>query len=67
LAGRQQALIEVDRAGNIVAGVAISWDRHRQAEGLEIGPDLTLHIADERNRQDGRWTTYARIDTAGSG
>lgn len=67
LAGRQQALIEVDRAGNIVAGVAISRDRHRQAEGLEIGPDLTLHIADERNRQDGRWTTYARIDTAGSG
>jgi uncharacterized protein YjiK len=67
LAGRQQALIEVDRAGNVVAAVALSGDRHRQPEGLEIGLDLTLHIADERNRQRARWTTYARIDMAGSG
>jgi uncharacterized protein YjiK len=67
LAGRQQAIIEVDRAGNVVAGVGLPRSRHRQPEGLEIGPDLTLHIADERNRRDARWTTYARVDTAGSG
>lgn len=54
-----RALLEIDRSGRVVAGVGLSRSRHPQAEGLEIGPDGTLYVADEENADDARLTVYA--------
>jgi uncharacterized protein YjiK len=56
-----ESLIEVDRNGNVLAGVRLSRSRHPQPEGLAFGPDGTLYIADERNGQDARITAYERV------
>ena len=47
LAGRQHALAEVEPNGNVVAVTRLSAKRHRQPEGLAIGPAGELIIADE--------------------
>lgn len=61
-----ETLVEIDRAGRVLAGVELSKGRHPQPEGLEFGPDGTLYISDEENHQDARLTAYARTgDTAG--
>jgi len=65
LAGRQAALIEVDRSGRIVFGVRLSKARHPQAEGLAFGPDGTLFIADEESGRDARLTVYAQLPVSG--
>ncbi|HET9949862.1 MAG TPA: hypothetical protein VFQ22_13155 [Longimicrobiales bacterium] len=54
-----EALLEVDRSGRVLAGLALSPSRHRQPEGLAFAPDGTLWIADEQNRQDAHITGYA--------
>ena len=61
VSGRHRAVIEVDRTGRILAGFALSRNRHPQSEGLAFGPDGTLYISDERNRGDARVTAYARL------
>lgn len=60
-----EALLEIDRSGRVVAGVALSRSRHPQAEGLEIGSDGTLYIADEENADDARLTAYAPEGSGG--
>ena len=65
LAGRQESLIEIDRAGRILAGVELSANRHPQPEGLAFGPDGTLFIADERNGRAARITAYGRPGSGG--
>lgn len=60
-----EALLEIDRSGRVVAGVALSRSRHPQAEGLEIGSDGTLYIADEENADDARLTVYAPEGSGG--
>ena len=61
LSGRDEALIEVDRSGRIIAGIQLSGRRHPQAEGLAFGPDGTLYISDEKSGNDARLTAYGRI------
>lgn len=58
LSATGSALLEVDRTGRVLAGVALSPDRHRQPEGLAFGPDGTLYIADEGDGRDARVTAY---------
>ncbi len=58
LSARQNALIEVDPEAGLLAAVRLSEGRHPQAEGLAIGPDGTLFVADERNGKDPRVTAY---------
>lgn len=54
-----EAIIEVDGEGRILGGVALSPERHPQAEGLALGPDGSLLIADEKNDNDAaRLTRY---------
>ena len=66
VAAAEEKLIEVDRSGRIVAGVRLPRNRHPQPEGLAIGPDGTLYIADEQNGQDARITLYALRPTDGA-
>ena len=59
LSGRDDALIEVDRDGGLVAAVELRGGRHPQSEGLAIGPDGTIYISDEKNGKEPRLTAYA--------
>jgi uncharacterized protein YjiK len=47
LAGRQRALAEVTRDGEVIAVTSLAAKRHRQPEGLAIGANGELIIADE--------------------
>lgn len=58
VAAREEAMIEVSEEGEIIAGVKLARRRHAQAEGLAIGPDGTLFIADEQNGRSARITMY---------
>lgn len=58
ISGRDDALIEVDRDGRVVAAVDLRGGRHPQSEGLAIGPDGTIYISDERNGKAPRLTAY---------
>ena len=51
-------MIEVSEEGQIIAGFKLARRRHAQAEGLAIGPDGTLFIADEQNGRSARITMY---------
>lgn len=62
LSATAHALVEVDRAGVVLDGVTLSPDRHRQPEGLALGSDGTLYIADEADGRDARLTGYARLE-----
>jgi uncharacterized protein YjiK len=59
LAGPQRLYAEVDSAGRVLGGGALSVDRHRQPEGIAIAPDLTLLISDEAAKQAATITGYA--------
>jgi uncharacterized protein YjiK len=65
VSGRNEALIEVSRDGRVVAGIRLRKGRHPQSEGLAIGTDGTLYIADEKNGQDARLSVYARHPAGG--
>jgi uncharacterized protein YjiK len=60
-----EALIEVDRAGRVLAGVDLDNDQHPQTEGLAFGPDGTLYLADEQNGAAARVTAYAQVRAFG--
>jgi uncharacterized protein YjiK len=61
-----EALVEIDRSGRVLSGVALSRRRHPQPEGLAFGADGTLFVADERNDGDARLTSYARVGPGGT-
>jgi uncharacterized protein YjiK len=54
-----EALIEVNEAGRVIAGVDLPGRRHPQTEGLAFGADGTLWMSDEQNGQPGQVTAYA--------
>lgn len=58
LSGRDDAIVEVDRRGRVLATVDLRAGRHPQSEGIEIGPDGLLYIADEKNGKEPRLTVY---------
>jgi len=60
VSGRDEAIIEVDRSGRVLAAQRLSRKRHPQSEGIEYGPDGTLYVADERGSKRARLTAYAR-------
>ncbi|MGY8778378.1 MAG: SdiA-regulated domain-containing protein [Longimicrobiales bacterium] len=60
LSGRNDAIIEVDRAGQVVGAVLLSKGRHPQSEGIAFGPDGSLYVSDEKNGKAARLTSYIR-------
>lgn len=58
ISGRDDALIEVDRDGRLMAAFELRGGRHPQSEGLEIGPNGTMYISDEKNGKEPRLTAY---------
>jgi uncharacterized protein YjiK len=60
ISARQEAILEITGAGQVVSAFHLGSRRHPQAEGISFLPDRTLLLADER--QDGRAhvTAYAR-------
>ncbi len=57
-AAQEEALIEVTLEGEVVDGLHLNPRRHAQSEGLAIGRDGTLYVADEKNGRDARITLY---------
>ena len=60
ISARQEAILEITGAGQVVSGFRLGSRRHPQAEGISFLPDRTLLLVDER--QDGRahLAAYAR-------
>ena len=59
VASHQQALVETDAAGVVVAALRLPLpERHRQPEGLAIAPDGRLIIADEGGKGRARLGVY---------
>jgi uncharacterized protein YjiK len=59
LAGPERAFAEVDSTGRVLGGGKLDPKRHRQPEGIAVGPDLTLFISDEGAGKDAALTAYA--------
>lgn len=65
LAARERLLVEVERSGRVRAIVRLPRERHPQAEGLAIGADGTLYLADEARGGDPAYLTwYAPLPAA---
>lgn len=60
-----ESLLEVARDGRVLGGVDLGRRSHPQPEGLEMGSDGTLYVADEENEEDARLTAYAPREGAG--
>lgn len=60
LAGRQHAVAEITPDGTLVGVSRIRRRDHRQAEGLALGADGSLMIADEGAGRRGSLTVYRR-------
>jgi uncharacterized protein YjiK len=60
LAGREHAIAEITSQGQVVAVARLRRADHRQAEGLAVGADGALLIADEGAGRRGTVTVYRR-------
>jgi uncharacterized protein YjiK len=58
VAARERAVVELSPDGSIVAGATLARRRHQQPEGIAIGSDRTLFIADEGEGRRGTLTSY---------
>jgi uncharacterized protein YjiK len=65
LAARQEQILEITAAGEVVSVFRLSKSRHPRPEGLEIAPGGLLLMADERDEADARVTVYARRPAPG--
>ena len=61
VSARQEAILEITAAGQVVSAFRLGSRRHPQAEGISFLLDGTLLLADES--QDGRAhiTAYSRV------
>ncbi|MEM7417014.1 MAG: SdiA-regulated domain-containing protein [Gemmatimonadota bacterium] len=59
LSARDDAIIEIDGSGTVLAGVELRSGRHPQSEGIALSADGTLYVADEKNGKEPRITAYA--------
>jgi len=62
LAGKERVLLETSLAGELITWRRLHWPRHRQAEGLTMGADGALIIADEGRWLGGTLTVYRPLD-----
>lgn len=60
-----ESLLEVARDGRVLGGVDLGRSSHPQPEGLELGSDGTLYVADEENEEDARLTAYTPREGGG--
>jgi hypothetical protein len=60
LAGREHAVVELAADGSVVSASRLRRADHRQAEGLAIGTDGSLLLADEGAGHRGTLTVYRR-------
>lgn len=60
-----ESLLEVARDGRVLGGIDLGRRSHPQPEGLEMGSDGTLYLADEENEEDARLTAYAPREGGG--
>lgn len=58
LSAATESVAEVDPTGRVLAGVILGMRRHPQPEGIAVGVDGTLYIADEKNGDDAHVTIY---------
>lgn len=58
LAARERLLVEVAREGRILSVVELRGSRHPQPEGLAVGADGALWVADEARGRDGPMLTW---------
>lgn len=58
LAARERLLVEATRDGRLRSVLSLPARRHRQPEGLAVGPDGRLWIADEARGRDGPSLTW---------
>ena len=63
LAGKERVLLEISTGGKLYAWRRLNFWRHRQAEGVTIGGDGSLVIADEGRWFGGTVTVYGRNKT----
>ena len=62
LAGKERVLLETTITGRLIAWRRLAWPRHRQAEGLTMGADGSLIIADEGRWLGGTVTVYQPLE-----
>ena len=60
ISARQEAILEITGAGQVVSAFHLGSRRHPQAEGISFLPDRTLLLADERQNGRARLTAYSR-------
>ncbi len=53
-----ESILEVNRGGTVLAGAVLPRDRHPQPEGLALGRDGVVYIADEQNGDDAHIAVY---------
>ena len=59
VAGPERVIAEIDAAGRVLGGAKLDGKRHRQPEGLAIGPERELLISYEAGRDAATITAYA--------